>query len=354
MQVVITKVLTLFGIFTLNVLFGLLPLKVVSLGGHSEARQRFVKRTISYLSCYAGGVFLSTCLLDLLPTVRDNLSLVFDQLQVYTSFPITEFIMAMGLFIIVIVEQTVLTCKERTAEAEEGKSHDEEAVTKPLLEGHFGQQSHGSINHEQAVSGHPEADDHYIANSESRRNFLSHGHGHEHSHSHIDVNAHSSFRSYVLLMALSIHSIFEGLAVGLQSSNELVLEIFSALVIHKCLLAFSLGMNFVQSKLGSCAVLLAVMCFAIMAPIGIAIGIGIMETASDFTSSMVNGVLQGLATGTFLYVTFFEVLPHEMNSPGNRLLKLLCIILGFSTICGLLFLHSNVLRPTCYRSAEPV
>ncbi|XP_077989408.1 zinc transporter ZIP1-like [Glandiceps talaboti] len=351
MQVVITKVLALCAMLVLNLLFGLLPFKFVTLGRNSENRERLMKRVLSFLSCYAGGVFLATCLLDLLPTVRDNLSLVFDQLQVYTAFPITEFIMAVGLFFIVIVEQTVLTCQER------GTNH-EEGVTKPLLEGSYGSgRSHGSINNRGNDDQFGDQRDHYIHEPEGH---TGHGHAHGHSHgqpethSHDDPHAHSRLRSYILLMALSIHSVFEGLAVGLQGDNEDVIEIFTALIIHKCLLAFSLGTNLVQSRLTKGAVFRSILCFAVAAPIGIGMGIAVMATASDFTSSLVNGVLQGLATGTFLYVTFFEVLPHEMNTPSDRLLKVLCIILGFSTICGLLFLHSNVIRPTCYRSAEPV
>ena len=31
--------------------------------------------------------------------------------------------------------------------------------------------------------------------------------------------------------------------------------------------------------------------------------------------------MQGIAGGTFLYITFFEVLPHELNIPSKRLWK---------------------------------
>lgn len=46
--------------------------------------------------------------------------------------------------------------------------------------------------------------------------------------------------------------------------------------------------------------------------------------------SIGNATLQGLAAGTILYVTFFEVLDRERKkdtAPG--LLKLLCTIIGF-------------------------
>ena len=46
----------------------------------------------------------------------------------------------------------------------------------------------------------------------------------------------------------------------------------------------------------------------------------------------------GIAGGTFLYVTFFEILPHELDVPTKRLMKVSFILLGFGSFCGLLFL----------------
>ena len=71
--------------------------------------------------------------------------------------------------------------------------------------------------------------------------------------------------------------------------------------------------------------------------------------------------LQGIAGGTFLYITFFEVLPHELNIPSKRLWKVsillivpLCasmvpitfvqvffVILGFAVFCVTLFGHGQ-------------
>ena len=94
--------------------------------------------------------------------------------------------------------------------------------------------------------------------------------GHSHSHA---VASNSSLRSLLLLVALSLHSIFEGikkiifhhfhfcliiicvflfyegLAIGLQDNAEEVLQIFAAVVLHKCVIAFGLSLNLVQSQL---------------------------------------------------------------------------------------------------------
>lgn len=70
------------------------------------------KRTISLLNCFAGGVFLGTCLLDLFPEVQDNINDVMTVLKINSSFPVAEFLVVLGLFIVLIVEQISLDCKQ--------------------------------------------------------------------------------------------------------------------------------------------------------------------------------------------------------------------------------------------------
>lgn len=74
-----------------------------------------------------------------------------------------------------------------------------------------------------------------------------------------------------------------------------------------------------------------------MSPMGIAIGIGVTEAQLQM-GLLVQAVLEGLAAGTFIYITFLEILPHELNSPERQLLKVLFILVGFSLMAFLSFL----------------
>ena len=63
--------------------------------------------------------------------------------------------------------------------------------------------------------------------------------------------------------------------------------------------------------------------FALISPLGAGIGIAISETdtsESDIQSNLVT-VLQGLATGTLLYVVFFEVIEKERQKGTNGILQ---------------------------------
>lgn len=161
-----------------------------------------------------------------------------------------------------------------------------------------------------------------------------------HHHNH-DIPTNSSLRSLLLLVALSLHSIFEGLAIGLQKNVDEVLQIFAAVVLHKCVIAFGVSLNLVQSKLRTVLIIQLTLVFCLAAPIGLGIGMGVMEFSNSLQASVLSGCLQGIACGTFLYVTFFEVLPHELNNSDMRTPKMLFIILGFAASCAIVFLDPN-------------
>lgn len=76
--------------------------------------------------------------------------------------------------------------------------------------------------------------------------------------------------------------------------------------------------------------------FSVMSPMGIAIGIGVSEAQLQM-GALVQAVLEGLAAGTFVYITFLEILPHELNSPERQLLKVLFILFGFTLMAFLCF-----------------
>lgn len=310
MDIIGAKWIVLVTLFLLTFLFSMLPLKLMKTF-HETAdpvkRYRY-GRIISLLSCFAAGVFMATCLLDLFPEVDDILERAMTS-HIKTSFPIAEFTVAFGFFLVLVVEQVVLNCKE-TSENSAGVI-DSYVEVDPEARRKFHRQD--SI---EGVSNHP--------------------HLHEENY---EEEPHSSFRTFLLVMAISLHSLFEGLAIGLQPDVDSVLQIFAAVVLHKTVIAFSLGLSLVQSQLKILTIIRSNLLFCITSPIGMGIAMGLEEFSHSVDSSIINGVLQGLACGTFVYITFFEVLPHELNKQNDRLLKVLSVLVGFSVVCGVLFLQ---------------
>ncbi|KAM9461241.1 zinc transporter ZIP1 [Clarias gariepinus] len=292
----VVKISALVGLLVLTLLFGFIPVQIKFFRQTSGTG---LHRTIlSLISCFAGGVFLAACLLDIIP---DYLSDISEQLQgADIGYPLPEFIMACGFFIVLILERLVLTCK--------GQGDEETAPLLPSA-GHSHSHTHRSINDMESSSHHV----------------------------HVDLQAHSSFRSFMLFLSLSLHSVFEGLAIGLQTTETKVLEICIAIMVHKSIIVFSLSLKLVQSAVPPMWLIIYILVFSIMSPMGIAIGIGVSEAELQM-GALVQAVLEGLAAGTFIYITFLEILPHELNSPERQLLKVLFILFGFSLMAGLCFM----------------
>ncbi|KAK1160819.1 zinc transporter ZIP1-like [Acipenser oxyrinchus oxyrinchus] len=290
------KVGALVGLLLLTLLCGFIPARMKWFRDSSGTEtHRLVQ---SLVSCFAGGVFLSACLLDIIP---DYLSDIAEELQargIDTNFPLAEFIMASGFFLILILERLVLDYSGRRS-----------GETTPLLSpsGH----AHGFHPHRDVESSG--------------------------QHVHVDFHAHSSFRSFILFLSLSLHSVFEGLAIGLQTTDSKVLQICIAILVHKSIIVFSLAVKLVQSAVPPLWVAAYVGVFAMMSPLGIAVGISVME-ARLASGALIQAVLEGVAAGTFVYITFLEILPHELNSPERPLLKVLFILLGFTIMAGLAFM----------------
>lgn len=47
----------------------------------------------------------------------------------------------------------------------------------------------------------------------------------------------------IFLVALGMHSVFEGIAVGLQTEKDKVLEFSVAVLVHETVMAFTFGME---------------------------------------------------------------------------------------------------------------
>ena len=290
-------------LFLLTLFVGLLPLKIR--GSHTSARQRL----LSYCNCFAGGVFFATCLLDMLPMIREKYQQAFNLAGIHTDFPVAEFTTCIGFFLVLTVEQIVHSCHDTSFLH---GSHDSHGQRQPLLGTHDEHKEDG------------------IFRAMPSRNSLVHIYPQHPA-------PESSLRVYILILALSLHSVFEGLALGLIADVERLAQIAVAIVIHKSIIAFSLGVNLVQQEMPTKTIYKSVILFSIMAPIGSGIGIAVIHNATQLSSSFSSAILQGIANGTFLFVTLFEIFQSELGANGNRLLKVLFMIVGYSVVTALLY-----------------
>lgn len=145
--------------------------------------------------------------------------------------------------------------------------------------------------------------------------------------SHINEHIKSTkcdLTPYVLMIALSVHSVLEGIAVGLQDD---VADIWSFLIVistHKWVEAMSLGTSMSRNLEHSpSTVKILILTFSLATPIGIVMGMIVMEAAP-----LINIIFSGLAGGTFLYIAASELVVEEFAIPTQKWIKLCGFIIG--------------------------
>lgn len=181
-------------------------------------------------------------------------------------------------------------------------------------------------------------------------------HGHGHSHLHLPVASGgnrsndsgdddavaSSLRGLLIVLALSVHELFEGLAVGLESSASNVWYLFGAVAAHKLVLAFCVGVELIVARTHKWLAFAYVLTFSVVSPLGIGIGILVSQFGQQQQAdgsvgdggAVVAVLLQGLASGTLLYVVFFEILQKDKAG----LVQLVAVLCGFFIMFGLQFI----------------
>ncbi|KAM9782903.1 zinc transporter ZIP1-like [Neosynchiropus ocellatus] len=304
-------------LLTITLLFGFAPLCLVRGVGQCSLGPETRHKLLGMVSCFAGGVFFATCLLDLLPDYLEGIAEAFDSAGITLQFPLPEFIVAMGFFLVLLMEQIVLAFKDQSSPPQE--EHRALLVDSSVPAGD--------------QSDHPPSHHHHRRHRGRRGSDTS-----DDGHFHVDFRSQSALRAFILVFSLSLHSVFEGLAVGLLEQPKEVLEICLALMIHKSIIAFSLSFKLIQGHLRRSVVIGCLLLFTAMSPLGIGIGIALTETKSSPHHKLVRCSLEGLATGTFIYITFMEILPHELKSGKNRIPKVAMLLLGFAVVTGVLFI----------------
>lgn len=138
------------------------------------------------------------------------------------------------------------------------------------------------------------------------------------------------FRSIIYIMALSFHGIFEGMALGLQSMKSSVWALCFAIVVHRCVLAFKLGMDLCRGEEKQGTTFLCIGMLTLISTLGIIIGIVISSGAFLYSDVTVpEAILQSLSTGTIFYIVFFDILFKDLEGKDD-LKRVSCSFVGFS------------------------
>jgi len=295
-----------------SLLLGLLPLLFKRTcgfgGGQNGANGGKSSALISALSCFGGGVILATCFTHMLPEVNIALN---ENIK-HGAFPDTgmhfaEIFVLCGFFMIYIVEEVTHLAIDKFLSphksSEMNSPEETETPLKSAVHAHDMEVPNGHIDPTVAIKSQSAA---------------------------AATSFEASLRGFLVILALSLHAVFEGVALGIAPEERSVWYLFFAIASHKFVISFCLGMQFVSSGIQVFLTVLYLATFSVISPIGAGIGIALSETVTSEASlqTTVVTVLQGLATGTLLYVVFFEIIEKERNQKTNGLLMVSFILLG--------------------------
>lgn len=154
-------------------------------------------------------------------------------------------------------------------------------------------------------------------------------HGHDHSGGHEHPAHHGGHRvvGIASFVGLSVHTLGGAIGIGVAWEDPAMRDsLVTATLAHKAPEAFSLVSVLLLSLMARRTVLLLLGAYALVSPVGIALG-------RLFATNMPEALrvpAEGLAAGTFLYVAIGELLPEVFHGRKDRGIKVLLLLAGIA------------------------
>ncbi len=160
-----------------------------------------------------------------------------------------------------------------------------------------------------------------------------HSHGHAHAPPHSEEDRHSAV-GWAALVGLTVHALTAGVALAaVESRADIAGVMLLAILAHKGFESFALASVFSMTGAKRANVVVMVIMFSLVTPVGLLAG-------SQISGLLGNGgtsILTSLAAGTFLYVCLCELLPEVFHRREDGPLKVGLLIFGI--VC-MWYVHS--------------
>lgn len=314
----------------LGVISFLLSCIAIALYKYLSQESKIQRSIISGLLCFGGGVLIAISVIHMLPEVRETFAGSGIDLH---EKPVAEILTCVGFFLVYLIEELALACSS---------NHHHHHHTPELIVSH----SHGNSGNSGAHSMTCQSNHNdlieirtgnendglkrtygSISSVKSNETFPR---GHCEEENVFTGAKFHALRDFMTMLALTLHAVFEGLAIGIEEEVGDVWKLFAGVALHKFVIAFCFGLELMANRTSLKLMLLYFFTFAIFSPLGVGIGIGINHAQSEtpFYSFTV-GTLQALSAGTILYVVVFEILQRERQKDINGFLQLITLVLGF-------------------------
>ncbi|CEF62842.1 Zinc transporter ZIP2 [Strongyloides ratti] len=271
-------------------------------------------KILSLLSCFGGGVFYAVCFLDIFPHITELYEKLKGKIEYDIHLPVTQLLICFGFFFVYLIEEISIKLIGGNNHSHNHVSID---IQRPLNEERnsfieMNSRRHSLKNNERRLSAQ-------IVNVISTED-----------------NSHNTslFKAILFASIMSFHSILEGIALGVKDDSKSMLIMFGSLLIHKSIESFSVGLQVSKENSSKMKmIIITLLTYSFMTPLGAGIGAFLQNLTIDETTKIsIILFLECLAAGTFIYVTFMEIIAIERENEHDSIQQLLAIIAGFVVI----------------------
>ncbi|KAK9745008.1 ZIP Zinc transporter [Popillia japonica] len=394
MDLVSTKVIVAVVFAFLRLFFGLLPFKIYKClklwekedeGAPfiNEKRHKQVNCYLALFQSFGGGVLFATCFLHMMPDVNKSVEHLIKNTDLDATYPFSQVIVSIGFFFIYFIEEVShwlitkmgketrrsiknncqtqyklpkpLSSKEnRIYPQENGKENNDVVfIIKPINSNvNVERENQKNIQQKKEVEDKADfiEDDYELNPSRKNSTFIDEDIGEIATLEEVEQvkeleklmekqekDQQQILRCCLVVVALSLHAFFEGLAIGLQLSISNIWYLFTAISIHSATILFCIGLELLIARTKASVIIFNIVILSVTSPFGVLLGLVITLYADMNTTakSLAVVLLEGLSAGTILYITFFEVLNRE-KARRVIILTRACFILGGFTLMAIL------------------
>ncbi|KAG2326901.1 hypothetical protein Bca52824_009629 [Brassica carinata] len=256
-----------------------------------------------FVKAFAAGVILATGFVHILPDATESLTSPCLG-EPWGDFPMTGLVAMAGAILTMLIESFSSGCLNRSRLKKEAK-------TLPVSTDH-GDKELGSA-HIHASQGHSHGS-FLVPQDDLRKRIV----------------------TQILELGIVVHSVIIGISLGVSPSISTIKPLLAAITFHQLFEGFGLGGCISEAKFGVKKLWIMVLFFALTAPAGIAIGIGVAEIYNENSpmALKVSGFLNAAAAGILIYMALVDlVAPLFMSHKAQSSMKIQ-LACSFSLVLG--------------------
>eukprot|EP01116_Phalansterium_solitarium_P017953 TRINITY_DN4578_c0_g3_i1.p1 TRINITY_DN4578_c0_g3~~TRINITY_DN4578_c0_g3_i1.p1 ORF type:complete len:320 (-),score=91.78 TRINITY_DN4578_c0_g3_i1:368-1327(-) len=296
-NLIVFKLVCILTVIILSILGGIIPVKL---------REVHYERFLPFLNCFAGGLFVGAGFLHMIPNAQKDVSFFLSSLSEspLRTYPFASLGVVSGLLLTFFIERLLM------------------AAVQPQTK----KSNRGSGSHQHGHGSYVRLPNPVSINQQGPESAARWGHR--------PGAVERPVLPYLMAIVFSLHSFIAGTAFGIQASFNQAIILMIVLVGHKLMEAIACSVVFVKANVARGNFMRVFVVYTAMMPLGIVVGgiCGQLMQNQEPHYFLVQGVLESVAAGTFVYVSLLGILVFEFDTLDKLPHKMTAVLLGFAVM----------------------